>query len=293
MESTNKKVLLAYIDILGYSEYVRVNSNPLEFKIQLEGIFDSVKEQFQRITNTNSEEYHIVRDYIHMALANLEFCMFSDSLIIWLDVDDSVDAFRIPEIAFKNAEHEKRWVSGITDSIYRFFLQNIAMTVFMLTCETHLLTRGGISFGSFHSSTFKEINGEYLFSQALIDAVNLERNARMPRIIISDEIHERLKDSKWMDHSLIWTDTDGENVLDIYHFPKFFTGLPEMIERCFKGHLKTSNKDSFNKIISKRLDEYSFEKESNRNIRDIWNKWHWFKEYHNKRMQEIDKRFVI
>ncbi|MGE0269478.1 MAG: hypothetical protein AB7S78_13595 [Candidatus Omnitrophota bacterium] len=292
----NKKVILAYIDLLGFSEYVKTNQTAAEFKIKLEGVFDSVRGQLNDIIRHEKEEYRLVSDYLVMDMSDVEFIMFSDSLIIWLDmgkrISDHLEARRsIGFESFDNAEQEREILKIHTVTDYRFFLNYIAMTVFMLTCETHLLARGGIADGDFHCSTFgKDIKGEFLFSQALIDAFNLEKNARMPRIIISDKIHEKLKDCAWMDHSLIWTDADGENVLDIYHFPGYYKNLPELIDSCFKGHLNTSNKDSFHNIISKRLNELSSEKEKKR---DIWNKWFWFKEYHNKRMQEIDKRFVI
>jgi hypothetical protein len=192
-------------------------------------------------------------------------------------------------MTFESSKQKAQWGRGITDTIYRYFLQNVSMTAFMLMSETHLLLRGGIADGSFYSSEFKSIRGEFLFSQALNEAVALERRAGMPRVLVSDKICSRIRKSVWVDQTLIWTDVDGENALDVYHYPKFFAGT-NLIQGCFKGHLKTSNKDFFFNCIDEKLKELEGQKEMNRRV---WNKWHWFKEYHNKRMREIDSRWVI
>lgn len=127
--------------------------------------------------------------------------------------------------------------------------------------QNNLLLRGSISEGDLIHSYDKNINEyqtEYLYGPAFIDAYELEKNARFPRVILSDEIADEIKNPKNNKsiklNQLITRDFDGVHFLDVKKIYDYMNNLtsyqsaypdPEKIikifyEGNFKGELKTN-----------------------------------------------------
>lgn len=147
-----KKHYIAYMDILGYSAYI--SEHPDEANDFLETIIsaiEKIKQSIENFTNISKKGFHTE--------LNIKYKAFSDNILICMEATDN------------------------TDEIHRItlFLLSVASIQRGLFLQHKLLLRGGITIGELF------INNDFVFGQGLIDAVELEKRAENPCIIISDE----------------------------------------------------------------------------------------------------------
>lgn len=279
-------VLVAFIDFLGFSSYVEKNPDSMTLKCQLERALESGYKHLEKIQESAPEgtDERLVILYPQIS-RSIKMFMLSDSLIVWLNINEITIWYseaNPPKVDDGNLE------SFIERHSYFFFLRTISMMTCNLIFSTNLLVRGGIALGDFHISKLKQVEGDFLFSKALIDAFEIEKRARMPRIILSPELCDKIKCLvPYVSESMLAIDSDGEWILDFYQYLRIWSGNSQMIEHILRGAIDDSGKDTFDVVIRKQLNLLRNKERAH------WNKWHWFKEYHNKKMREIDVKFVI
>ena len=156
MRETTKHYI-AYMDILGYKEYLQ--KHPDDAPKYLETILDAVEKVKQcagAFTKTASD-YFLVDGKIKLKI-------FSDNIFICLPVTEDPAEIR---------------------RVIAFIIQ-VASIQRGLVLQHGLIMRGGLTIGDVF------INDDIVFGQGLIDAVNMESTAEFPCISVSDEFQKHL-----------------------------------------------------------------------------------------------------
>lgn len=294
----NNKVLLGLVDFLGFSKYVESNPDSNEFKSKIEDVFKFIKEDL--IAGIKKPQKDINGDIqtVFNCIANsIQFFMVSDTLIVWINIEEAISKSK--KMTSGKIKSEKLFSEWVEEKAYEIFINIFSTLVFSLVFQVHLLVRGGISSGGFTMSKFENLQGDFLFSDALVKASLLEKRASMPRILLSDDIYKKIKQGKnsaYNEHlgKSVYIDQDGEYVLDYYEYLSMYKSYPDVLKHVLGGNLKTDDpakeRKLFNQVISENLVLFQNSKSENRKN---WNKWHWFKEYHNSRMKLIDKQYLV
>lgn len=148
-----KKYYIAYMDILGYSDYIEKHPEKVnEFLSIITTAIEKIKKNVESLT-------HIGKDGFKVDI-NIKCKTFSDNVLLCLEKGDG--------------ENE---MSRLIP-----FLISVASIQRGLVIEHGLLMRGGITIGDLF------INDDFVFGKGLINVVNLEKQAENPCIIVSDEL---------------------------------------------------------------------------------------------------------
>ena len=159
-----KKHYIAYMDILGYSDYIEKNPDKEnEFLHTVAEAIYKVKQNVLYISDIGKKGFK----------ANIEIkCKtFSDNIIICMEATDSQNE-----------------ISRIIP-----FLISVASIQKGLVIEHELLIRGGITIGDLY------IDDDLVFGKGLIDAVRLEHQAENPCIIVSQDLQKFIEESIGVD----------------------------------------------------------------------------------------------
>ena len=151
--------IIAFIDIIGFSNEVEnyIKNNNKNFVNNLNSAITKIE---------NDVKNEIKKNYDKKNNFKINYKIFSDSIIIFTNLD-ILNEIRYFEIA--------KYFQSISKIIKIFLKLNI-------------LVRGGISIGKGY------ISSNIIFSNALINAVNIEKNESIyPRIILDEIIIQEIK----------------------------------------------------------------------------------------------------
>lgn len=150
MERKTKNHYVAYMDILGYKDYLK--TKPEESEQYLQTILDAINHVKESTTvfKKTSEQFQIEGE--------LKYKVFSDNILLCLP--------------FEQSENEIRRAT--------VFLIMVASIQRGLALSHGLLVRGGVTLGDLF------INDDIVFGQGLVDAVELESKTEHPCITVSD-----------------------------------------------------------------------------------------------------------
>lgn len=148
-----KKYYIAYMDILGYSDYIEKHPDKVnEYLSIITTAIEKIKRNVESLTNIGKDGFKVD--------INIKCKTFSDNVLLCLEQRDG--------------ENE---MSRLIP-----FLISVASIQRGLVIEHGLLMRGGVTIGDLF------INDDFVFGKGLIDVVNLEKQAENPCIIVSDEL---------------------------------------------------------------------------------------------------------
>ncbi|MFA6217795.1 MAG: hypothetical protein WDL87_09130 [Candidatus Omnitrophota bacterium] len=224
------KVILAFIDILGYKELIQDRSAEEVYGL----IYEALKPKYQ----VSKDPDHPAQKYAN----EIKVQVLSDSIIMFID------------------ETKVRTIGPI-------FLHYLCEFCLKFIANTGFLLRGGIASGNYFQEQLTSPKNQFIFSKALIAAYQLEQEASYPRILFSDN----LLTSGGVFNDYAVRDFDGLRILDIYkdsvHYPQNYR------EYIFHQIIQSLGK-------VKSLD------------RGVLKKQFYFKQYHNKKVEEIIKSGV-
>ncbi len=148
---------IAYMDILGYKNYLKTNPEKTEQYLNtiLDAV-DRVKGNISSFKTVAAEKFQIKGE--------LKLKVFSDNILLCLPVKRGNDEVR-------------RAIA---------FLLSVALIQRGLVLQHGLIVRGGITTGKLF------INDDIVFGQGLVDAVELEKSAEYPCVIVSPETQKYL-----------------------------------------------------------------------------------------------------
>ena len=254
----SQKTLVAYLDIMGYREIIN-NNSPDDFYNTLVTVFKNVKLFMDSVQPKKIESMaEIERQYTADLMKTVKFKMLSDAIIMYCDFRD-IDSV--------NEKYYGKVDDGYSGAY--MFLNMISGFVILFIASTGYLLRGGVCLGKFYINTFDSfLDGELVFSKALVRGYELEQLANHPRILVDETLYDIWKFSI---ERRTKRDRDGEFYLDIYEFLRVYPASDK------KGALADIIK-TIKFMLAKKEDD-----------RRIWRKWHWFKEYHNEKIKSFAK----
>lgn len=251
------QAIVAFIDILGYSELVgrlmkslagiRIIENAIQGSSV--GLFNAMKSRI-----SFPEPYH---KYYHQLLRAIDVKFISDTILITLNLNKT-------EVEFPDFNKDERLFHCI-----HIYLRNVCMLSTIFIATTGLVIRGGISMGS-HYETQHE-SSLFIFSQAYLNAYRLEKEARLPRILIDNELFQFLKGFPLSGMGDFFFDDEDKKCLNIYaHFDRIVE------PRLFLQGIKTRVVQN---IIQNRRNESALEKLL------------YFCQFHNRKVLLLDSGF--
>ena len=262
----SQKTLVAYLDILGYKDIIE-NKSPEDFYNSIKSTINDYQ-QLRDGVQPNKVESNVEREQQCTAdlLKTMGFKILSDAIIMYWDYND------IEHVNNEFYEEIDYDYSGIVT-----FFNMISAFVLLFTARTGYLLRGGVCLGKFYTNTFDSLlDGELIFSEALVKGYELEKSGNHPRILVDETLYnlwkskvESVSKHKSATISQVKQDKDGEFYIDIY----------EIIRTCTvdvkKGWLANIIKQINNMLVAKKNDKR------------VWKKWYWFKEYHNEKIRSF------
>jgi len=248
-----EKRIIAFIDILGFSELIKESEkNPAT----LEKIYEVIDyfKNWEKPESWNLKTIEIEEDAQKKGLANFDLSnkstctCFSDSIIVSIKISD-----------------------GDINAILSTLIANISY-IGSYIIQKGILFRGAITIGNI----IHKDNG-IILGQGFIDAYNLESKlATFPRIVVSDKLIKELnypleaKKNRYPYHQYLTRDKDGCIGFNQLKYFEVVQSWTEMKEAILKDAL-----DKTRKVIIEGLD-YSFE------LPSVHSKYQWLKnEYNN------------
>lgn len=248
-----EKRIIAFIDILGFSELIKDSEkNPAT----LEKIYEVINyfKNWEKPESWNLKTIEIEEDaqkkgLVNFDLSNKSTCTcFSDSIIVSIKISDN-DVNAILSTLIANISYIGSYI-----------------------IQKGILFRGAITIGNI----IHQDNG-IILGQGFIDAYNLESKlATFPRIVVSDKLIKELnypleaKRNRYPYHQYLTRDKDGCVGFNQLKYFEVIQSWTEMKEDILKDAL-----DKIRKVIIEGLD-YSFE------LPSVHSKYQWLKnEYNN------------
>lgn len=240
---------VCYADILGYTEASRESIDSGKGNYFLNKIRKSLKRAYGRIRE-NRSLFNTVPEF------NLK--VFTDNIVI---------GFPAPNYRFNAGEHE-------LGSIYNIFSEyqvNLAMDGFFV--------RGAITFGDFF------MDSNTVFGDPLLEAIELEKKACFPRIILSQLSTEML-------YQQIGYYGNGE------HSPQYNDFLIDSDGEVFLNYLDVAfsifpDADIFFEVISEHRIEVIKNLQKHSNNLHVLEKYQWLARYHNFICNEFAAKYPI
>ncbi len=226
-----EKSICCFIDILGYKDII-CNSKEEEHKeniIKLKKIFDDFKE-----LNNGYEEEH----------RGIKVRTFSDNIYIEIKLRE-----RNP--FSKGIANEAR-IGQILDTLNYFQSEMFLMY--------GLFIRGAVVYGEVYS------DDNIIYGKGIIDAVESEKKAKFPRIIVSEELKHIIDENRASYGKEYWGD---KILIKLDNYPEYFLNYLECREFSYEEVI----------LEHKELIELNLEKyKDNENVLE---KYRWAKDYHN------------
>src|SRR3989304_6376585 len=249
---------VCYLDILGYSELIKNLYQYPEKVVSLRnGIRDVIKNTiqiFDGYKNVNDKDIHLANRSI---IENIRYQVLSDSILIMLPLNINIYVERGP-------------IANSQSIALLIFLQIISINFFYISSKLGYFLRGSIALGPHYQTLLMESNPEnqFIFSKALVNAVELEKKANYPRILIDNTllafIHKQ--NQNLLDFN-IHKDYDGHLMLNVYSF------------------LEGAHLNEF-KMLENICDVIKKQVEINNNTPHIIEKYYLYSLYHNRCLTE-------
>lgn len=252
------KAFVAYIDILGYSDFIRA-FKPEEYAeiiTQSLGISDGFE---------NSQDI-IFKTLVKYVSVNV----LSDSIIVALDmnvIEDIAEVFTKVR-AIKTGNQDRLYRSVVT-SVFFTILSSITVE---FISKTGFLLRGAVDFGHYAVLPIRGNRDKLIHSDALVRAFDLEKTADLPRVILSKAVIEELKllSSVGKRQSYILNDFDGVHILNTYK--TLGASDPRRVQRVLGDIIKN--------VMSRLPSEDDIKKRR---------KYDWFRNFHNQRVMALNE----
>lgn len=201
------KAIVGFIDILGYKSIVEKYTSQIELIRGLEELIRKITidliDGFRAKPFNNQD----LESYYQKILDVINVRFISDTVLFTLNLS---------KIKFSNPNYTQK--ETISNSIYAYFRFINMFCLYFIPKTGHVL-RGGVSIGSHYENDFNRPGNLFIFSEAYINAYNLEREAKTARIIIDDNLLSYLRSIRF-DYSnrLFYEDQNGKKCLDFYSF---------------------------------------------------------------------------
>ncbi|MDD5772249.1 MAG: hypothetical protein PHX78_02125 [bacterium] len=216
------KAIVGYIDILGYGELVEKLKDNIESIQGIEDILINETSEFKNkylavmLKNVPVSDVTELKNYWEKVFNIINVRFISDSILFTLPLN---------KIDFSYSNFSKENV--ISDCIYLYFMLigNFCMEFIE---QTGYVIRGGISIGAHYE---KEINSLttslFVFSEAYLEAVKLEKKAENPRILIGYKLllYFKTLGNDYLNKSF-FKDIDGNSCFDFYSILNYIN-LPQ------------------------------------------------------------------
>ncbi|MEA4977761.1 MAG: hypothetical protein VB016_04340 [Methanomassiliicoccaceae archaeon] len=245
-EPSVEKYLVAYMDILGYRDKIRLHPELVDEFLK------TTLATVERIKKIERES----KDYDPSMIPRIRTKIFSDNFIICMKWD--------PEK--KIIPHHMFHVS---------FFREIAELQRVLLWEFNVLTRGSFTIGDLY------IDDDCVYGPALIDAYEMEnKEAKNPRMIIGDDTFDEILASIDEDHTdhmrveyFFLKDADGWRYLDYYRpmlwFEPNFQDEPSS-EECELMDCLSKIDDSILKVVENANSNTDFIREERNRMKLSW-----------------------
>jgi len=244
----SKDCIVCYLDILGYKDLLKKKFSEETYKILLSCI--SAKDDVNKCD-------------LEPIINKCRIQVLSDSILFILDLED------LPEIhPDLNASNEYKCIA--------VFLQLVSLFSLDLMSELNYFLRGCVTRGEYCQQEFNKPENQFIFSKALVTAVELERKADTPRILISDHLHRYIMTKKGTvsyEPFRIARAEDGLYYLDPYFKLEGNPRRKSILEGMVKG--------------------LKFQMEENKDNVRVLRKYYWFQQYHNSKVKEIGDNWDI
>lgn len=239
-----EKSICCFIDILGYKDII-CNSSDEENEENIKKL-KNIYSEFERFTNGYQDKYR-----------NYKVKTFSDNIFIELQLDEG----RFFSLGVNNESN-----------IYNV-LSNLASFQNIMFAEYGFFIRGAIVYGEIYS------DNNIIYGKGIVEAVEGEKKAIFPRIIISKELKNMIDDNRksyggdeyWGDKMLIKLDNFQEYFLNY---------LDDMDYHCLEEVLEIHKK-----LIEENIKKYSLLLNNREikceKIKKVLEKYEWLKDYHN------------
>lgn len=246
--------IICVLDILGYSDLIKSKS-PEELLKVITKCVSAVDE-----IKTNHPEYTITN--------NIRVQVVGDIIVFLLNLDNLPSLEEINVFARQAKNVEAYFVESFLWVIVRF--------VFDFISEVKYFLRGGIARGKYFQNEINIPENQFIHSQAMIDAVELEKEqAVYPRIILSEDFAKYIADneSNFMVPPRIDRGTDGLYFLDICEYlTSFSPGHAEFV-------LDNVRKAAESQILA------------NKDNVSILKKYSWFASYYNLKLYSASDKY--
>lgn len=203
------RIVLCYLDVLGYSKVVRRHYADESIIKYIESIFRSSVRHLSGFKETGRFDDPDLEEYTQQVVSALKIRFISDSIIYTLDLAKipaaKIDADEGPPLKY---------------SVHCLF-RLISMFCTTLIGTTGLVISGGITIGPHYERDWEEDGTRclFVFSKALVDAVDLEkREAKTARIVIDESLRRFLQAKTDRDiNKFTFEDPQGKLCLDLYN----------------------------------------------------------------------------
>lgn len=254
--NTVKNHFVCYLDILGYSKLITdIHKNPEKSIIIRDKIRDTINNTIHLFVGYKNESNSIIHSTNRSIIDNTTYQVLSDSILIILPAD--ITTKDVPTDDFQSTS-------------LLIFLQIVSMNFLFISSLLGYFLRGSIVFEPHYQVPLNQndSNNQFIFSKALVTAVELEKKANYPRILIDETI---LKFINKLEHNIvdysIRKDFDNQSMLDVYGFLK---GTSSNEQKMLKNICT---------VIKKQV-------EINMKAPSILQKYYLYSLYHNKCLTE-------
>ena len=272
----SSNALVAYLDLLGYSELVRKNpTDALFYHDAIEQMTSIVKEFFKVKNIEDTEMIRIMGPHIQIMDEHLSFNVLSDSFVIVFDQN--------------GAREGKNYETTTPEAILESFLFFVSYLIQDGFCKTKMLFRGAIARGHYYQQGFQTLEkSNFIFSGALCDAHDLaEKIADVPRVLIHPGV---------LEESFIFN-PPGRFIDSSFHVSPFVKFMRDKDGLYFlNGYTSIfGDRQKAFDILSKSASILRNGLESHKNDLKVKRKWIWFANYHNEILERAIrvKYFVL
>lgn len=257
MNIQNKIKYTAFLDILGFSNFIKTHITNEDQAIEFHSVIKKIVDYLEYLkTEDNSIEFIEINYFKNM---QYDYCWISDTFV--LSVENDIKAI-------EEENHAKAMMLYLLSLVISYINQ------YMIR-EYKLCIRGGIT------SKFTYLKDRLILGEGIVEAHALEKIASNPRVIfapdvITDEVFNILSLGNY---PLISKDCDG------HYFVDFLNALfhtPTMIGDVYKRDVDTNEK--MEKAISDSLIKFhsSFSEMIEEGLQDktVYTKYMWLNEYY-------------
>lgn len=226
-----EKSICCFIDILGYKDII-CNSSDEENEENIKKL-KNIYSEFEKFNNGYQDKYR-----------NYKVKNFSDNIYIEIKLEEDTIG-----------------VSNIGDVFN--VLRNLCHFQNIMFVEYDFFIRGGIVYGNVYSDE------NIIYGKGIVEAVESEKKAKFPRIIISKELKEIIDKNK------IDLGVEDKTVIKLDNYPEYFL-----------NYLDDMDYQWIEKLLLKHKELIEFNLEKYKNNENVFEKYRWLKEYHNFYIKE-------